>query len=136
MDKKQQIEEMAETICNTCKEKMAVSKKCKNRVEVCIAAYAHAERLYSAGHRKIDGDNYVSREWHDEQVLHLESELERLKSEKENVERNCAVITKDELKEYKRQAVKEVLENLKEESSGVYPEYIPDIIDEYLEDYK
>ena len=52
------------------------------------------------------------------------------------IDENCAVITKDELKEYKRQAVKEVLENLKEESSRVYPEYIPDMIDEYLEDYK
>ena len=52
------------------------------------------------------------------------------------IDENCAVITKAELKEYKRQAVKEVLERLKEASSGVYPEYIPDMIDEYLEDYK
>lgn len=52
------------------------------------------------------------------------------------IDDNCAVITKDELKLYQRQAVKEVLENLKEESSGVYPEYIPDMIDEWLEDYK
>ena len=52
------------------------------------------------------------------------------------IDENCAVITKAELKEYKRQAVKEVLVNLKEASSRVYPEYIPDMIDEYLEDYK
>ena len=52
------------------------------------------------------------------------------------IDENCALITKAELKEYKRQAVKEVLESLKEASSGVYPEYIPDMIDEYLEDYK
>ena len=104
MDKEQQIEEIAGTICNTCKELIAVSEKCKNRVEACLAADAHAERLYNAGYRKID--------------------------------ENCAVITKAELKEYKRQAVKEVLESLKESSSGVYPEYIPDMIDAYLEDYK
>lgn len=52
------------------------------------------------------------------------------------IDESCAVITKAELKEYKRQAVKEVLERLKESSSRVYPEYIPDMIDEYLEDYK
>lgn len=52
------------------------------------------------------------------------------------IDENCAVITKAELKEYKRQAVKKVLERLKEASSGVYPEYIPDMIDEYLENYK
>ena len=52
------------------------------------------------------------------------------------IDESCAVITKVELKEYKRQAGKEVLESLKEASSRVYPEYIPDIIDEYLENYK
>lgn len=65
-------------------------------------------------------------------------ELEGYALQKELAEsdENCAVITKAELKEYKRQAVKEVLESLKEASSRVYPEYIPDMIDEYLENYK
>lgn len=83
MDQKQQIEEMARTICNTCKEKMEVSKKCKNVIEPCLAAYAHAERLYNAGYRKID--------------------------------ENCAVITKDDLNLYQRQAVKEFAERLKKD---------------------
>lgn len=52
------------------------------------------------------------------------------------IDENCTVITKDELEEYKRQAVKEVLESLKGASSRVYSDYIPDIIDEYLEDYE
>lgn len=52
------------------------------------------------------------------------------------IDENCAVITKDDLKEYKRQAVKEALQSLKEDTNRVYPEYIPDMIDEYLEDYK
>lgn len=81
MDKKQQIEEIAGTICNTCKERFEISEKCKNVIEPCLAAYAHAEALYNAGYRKID--------------------------------ENCAVITKAELKEYKRQAVKEFAEKLK-----------------------
>ena len=81
MDKKQQIEEIAGTICNTCKESFEISKKCKNVIEPCLAAYAHAEAIYNAGYRKID--------------------------------ENCAVITKAELKEYKRQAVKEFADKLK-----------------------
>lgn len=75
MNKEQQIEEIAGTICNTCKERFDISEKCKNVIEPCLAAYAHAESIYNAGYRKIDD--------------------------------NCAVITKDELKQYKRQAVKE-----------------------------
>lgn len=83
MDKKQQIEEIARTICKTCKERFEISKKCKNVIEPCLAAYAHAERLCNAGYRKID--------------------------------ESCAVITKIELKEYKRQAVKEFAEKLQKE---------------------
>ena len=51
------------------------------------------------------------------------------------IDKNCYVMTKDELREYKNKAVKEVLENLKEDISGVYPEYIPEIIDNMLEEY-
>lgn len=54
MNKEQQIEEIAGTICNTCKERFEISKKCKNVIEPCIAAYAHAEAIYNAGYRKID----------------------------------------------------------------------------------
>lgn len=102
-----------------------------------------AEALYNAGYRKIDGDNYVSREWHDEQVLHLESELEMLKSEKENIVHNCTVITKAELKEYKRQAVKEFAEKLKENSIEInsrdfgFMDFVGvDAIDELLKEYE
>ena len=54
MNKEQQIEEIAGTICNTCKERFEISKKCKNVIEPCIAAYAHAEAIYNAVYRKID----------------------------------------------------------------------------------
>nr|DAW41907.1 MAG TPA: hypothetical protein [Caudoviricetes sp.] len=84
MDKKQQIEEIARTICKTCKERFEISEKCKNVIEPCLAAYAHAERLCNAGYRKID--------------------------------ENCAVITKVELKEYKKQAVKAFAERLKKDA--------------------
>lgn len=70
-----------------------------------------------ASRRSIGGEIYVKLDWHDEQVLRLENELEILKSEKENVIHNYVVITKDELKEYKRQSVKEFAEKLKEKCS-------------------
>ena len=100
MDKKQQIEEMAHLFCEYFKNGI-----CKVKLKECdidCGFAMTAEKIYTAGYRKIDDD--------------------------------CAVITKAELKEYKRQAVKDVLERLKEESNRVYPEYIPDMIDEYLED--
>lgn len=110
MNKEQQIEEIAGTICNTCKDRFEISKKCKNVIEPCLAAYAHAESIYNAGYRKID--------------------------------ENCAVITKAELKEYKRQAVKEFAEKLKEHTilyNGINVKYeaiTADIIDELLKEYK
>ena len=110
MNKEQQIEEIARTICNTCKERFEISKKCKNVIEPCLAAYAHSESIYNAGYRKID--------------------------------ENCAVITKDELKEYKRQSVKEFAERLKEHTilyNGINVKYEAityDIIDELLKEYK
>lgn len=110
MNKEKQIEEIARTICKTCKERFEISKKCKNVIEPCIAAYAHAERLCNEGYRKIDDD--------------------------------CAVITKAELKEYKRQAVKEFAERLKEHTilyNGINVKYeaiTADIIDELLKEYK
>ena len=110
MDKKQQIEEIAGTICNTCKERFEISEKCKNVIEPCLAAYAHAEALYNAGYRKID--------------------------------ENCAVITKAELKEYKRQAVKEFIEKCKEYSkiydkyNVIYRDVVLDVLDESLKEYE
>ena len=58
------------------------------------------------------------------------------------IDDNCAVITKDELKEYKRQAVKEFAERLKEHTilyNGINVKYeaiTADIIDELLKEYE
>ena len=58
------------------------------------------------------------------------------------IDDNCAVITKSELKEYKRQAVKEFAERLKEHTilyNGINVKYeaiTADIIDELLKEYK
>lgn len=122
MNKEQQIEEIEQVIYEYVDSKQREKVYLfSSRVDELAKPILHnkgiAEALYNAGYRKIDGDNYVSREWHDEQVLHLESELEMLKSEKENIVHNYAVITKAELKEYKRQAVKEFAEKLKEKCS-------------------
>lgn len=55
-----------------------------------------AEDLYKAGYRKIDGENYVGIDWHNEQIAHAEEEIERLKAEKAKVVREFA----EELKEH------------------------------------
>lgn len=48
------------------------------------------------------------------------------------IDENCAVITKAELKEYKRQAVKEVAERLKENACrGCIDELIEKLLKEY-----
>ena len=58
------------------------------------------------------------------------------------IDENCAVITKDELNEYQRQAVKEFAEKLKEHTilyNGINVKYeaiMADIIDELLKEYK
>ena len=59
------------------------------------------------------------------------------------IDESCAVITKAELKEYKRQAVKEFAEKLKEKYGKSCSEYYPilieitsDDIDELLKEYE
>jgi hypothetical protein len=75
-------EEMAYAITN-----FALKNKNGEPVGSVADNYARqiAEVLYNAGYRKIDGDEYVSREWHDEQILHAESEV--LTRDKSNLER-------------------------------------------------
>ncbi len=83
-----------------------------------------AEGLYDAGYRKIDGDDYVSREWHDEQMLHAEGEIERLRTKLQQVllsvdtvkERN----TMATIDEHRKQAVKEFAEKLKAKAFQCY----------------
>lgn len=74
MTKQDQIAEMMALI---------TTAKLKDGDEVCSVrdyyAVQLAYKLYDEGYRKIDGNDYVSREWHDEQVLHAEGEIERLR---------------------------------------------------------
>lgn len=57
------------------------------------------------------------------------------------IDENCAVITKDELKEYKRQAVKEFIEKCKEYSkiydkyNVIYRDVVLDVLDESLKEF-
>lgn len=57
------------------------------------------------------------------------------------IDENCAVITKAELKEYKRQAVKEFIEKCKEYSkiydkyNVIYRDVVLDVLDESLKEF-
>lgn len=116
----QQIEEMAVIGCvladfaRTAKE----CSKCDFKQGICNA-YRHAERLYNAGYRKIDCDDYVTLEWHNEQIAHAEDVIERLKAENDalrndliNAEGNLTHMT-ELYGEAKTEAVREFAEKLK-----------------------
>lgn len=118
MTKEQQIEEMAVIGCvrNPQAHTAEECAKCDFKQGQCNA-YRHAKALYVAGYRKIDGDNYVSREWHDEQVLLAESEIERLRAKLRQVLLSVDTVkemnTMATIDEHRKQAVKEFAEKLK-----------------------
>lgn len=105
MTKEEQIKEMANLMAETMLKNFGLRYK------------DFAEILYNAGYRKIDGDNYVSREWHDEQVLHAESEIERLRAKLQQVLLSVDTVkemnTMATIEEHRKQAVKEFAEKLK-----------------------
>lgn len=81
MTEQEQIEEMAKEI-----------EKAKQHIWASVMAQAEdedylwhsraiAEHLTSQGYRKVDDENYVGREWHDEQVLILAGEIDELKEQ-------------------------------------------------------
>ena len=115
MDKEQQIEEMAKTIF------LYVDSKGKKNVYIVGSEFADDLKTYSHNYGVAEAIYNAGYRQIDE---------------------NCAVITKDELKEYKRQAVKEVLEKLKKaihERDYVqgYAEIgLIDEIDELLKEYE
>lgn len=61
-----------------------------------------AEAIYNAGYRKVDGEDYVSMEWHEEQVQHAQDEIDDLKLKLQHAE------------ELKRQAMRDFAEYLQE----------------------
>ena len=121
------IEEMAKTICKTCKEQhIDVSKNCKCMpVETCSAADMHAEALYNAGYRKVPyGAVILSPEERDDEMKEINKTLAERDENKAKIDK-----LEEQLAEYKKpidkfikdrevQAVKEFAERLKNE---VYP---------------
>lgn len=162
----QQIKEMQKLICNNCGEIDGCAISCKAHKDL-------AEAFYNAGYRKtftsefaidtpkaykegyekaqsewaekLENGELVGKEWHDEQVLHAESEIERLtevnkameneiynnemnlqnllneiaelKAENERFESNM----KNVLEIEKKNAVKEFAERLKMKTHNYYP---------------
>lgn len=161
MDKKQQIEEIAGTICNDCKERFKISKYCKHVIEPCIAACAHAEAIYSAGYRKIDENCAVitKAEWKEYQKQAYSQVFETLTNRLEKYysqyystmavimqtitdEIQTIVLDKygehlnvaQEIKELKQRAVKEFAEKLKEKACrGCIDELIEKLLKEHEE---
>ena len=121
------IEEMAKTICKTCKEQhIDVSKNCKCMpVETCSAADMHAEALYNAGYRKVPyGAVILSPEERDDEMKEINKTLAERDENKAKIDK-----LEEQLAEYKKpidkfikdrevQAVKEFAEKIK---TQVYP---------------
>lgn len=70
------VQNMAEIICGECKNTDCIEE------HPCDSVIDYATVLYNAGYRKVDGEEYCSIEWHNEQILHAEQEIERLRNEK------------------------------------------------------
>lgn len=135
MTKEEQIKEMANLMAETMLKNYGLRYK------------DFAEVIYNAGYRKIDGDDYVSREWHDKQVLCAENEVERLRTKLQQV--LLAVDTVKEMNtmvtidEHKKQAVKDFAEKLKKQIANTmycrdgYIDYddTMDVIDELLKEF-
>ena len=141
MTKQEQIEKLTEVIRKVQMENFRQSRSTYTSAEQI------AEALYNAGYRMIDDDDYVSREWHDEQVVYAENEVERLRTELQQV--LLAVDTVKEMNtmatidEHKKQAVKEFAEKMKKQIANTmycrdgYVDYddTMDVIDELLKEF-
>lgn len=135
MNKQRQIEEMAGTICNACKERFEISKKCKNVIEPCLAAYAHAEAIYNAGYRKVSDSEAELQELNIKyynEAKDLRRELAKAEAENERLSAKLGqiLLSIDTVKEMnamcnideqRKQAVKEFAEKLKKKVHNYYP---------------
>lgn len=141
MTKQERIEKLTEVIRKVQMENFRQSRSTYTSAEQI------AKELYDVGYRKIDGDDYVSREWHDKQVLCAENEVERLRTKLQQV--LLAVDTVKEMNtmvtidEHKKQAVKDFAEELKKQIANTmycrdgYVDYddTMDVIDELLKEF-
>lgn len=141
MTKQERIEKLTEIIRKVQMENFRQSRSTYTSAEQI------AKELYDVGYRKIDGDDYVSREWHDEQVLHAESEIERLRAKLQQVLLSVDTVkemnTMATIDEHKKQAVKDFAEKLKKQIANTmycrdgYVDYddTMDVIDELLKEF-
>lgn len=141
MTKQERIEKLTEVIRKVQRENFRQTRSTYTSAEQI------AKELYDVGYRKIDGDDYVSREWHDKQVLCAENEVERLRTKLQQV--LLAVDTVKEMNtmvtidEHKKQAVKDFAEELKKQIANTmycrdgYVDYddTMDVIDELLKEF-
>lgn len=120
MNKEQQIEEIAEILKNSATESAKYFQR-----EIKKAFKSGAKQL-----KRSDCEKSI----HDIAAEALYNAGYR------KIDENCAVITKAELKEYKRQAVKEFAERVKNAFYAEFDEIIPSImankIDELLKEYE
>lgn len=92
--------------------------------------YSHIyKRLYEL-EDKIESGELVSKEWHDEQVLHAESEIERLQAKLTEYEKPICKLIKDR----EKQAIKAFAESVKQAFYYEFDELIPSIMADKIDD--
>ena len=137
MTKEQTIAEMRNELCDYFFKKgdcVIDEKPCDMKCELGRGIM----KLYEMGYRKVDGENYVSREWHDEQVQHAQNEIEDLKLRLQHAEENSDCIVGGKQRTAKG-VVKDFAERLKEYAKAVKASGYDGIgvndIDQILEEY-
>lgn len=109
-DKNDQLDGITRLISNSCEEHGFALKEC----EIDLIALD----LYSNGYLRINCDDYVTIEWHNEQIAHAEGEIERLKSE--NTALNMWIdCYSQERNKTRYNTVREFAERLKERVRGL-----------------
>lgn len=138
-DKNDQLDGITRLISNSCEEHGFALKEC----EIDLIALD----LYSNGYLRINCDDYVTIEWHNEQIAHAEDEIESLKAKivglickddtklrdlkvrNMELEERCELLQQDLVKQRKKlekqarkaktEAVREFAEKLKARARGL-----------------
>lgn len=131
MTKDEMIENMAELMCDQCENINCIEE------HPCDEVVDQATLLYDAGYRLINGDDYVSIEWHNEQIAHAEQEIERLRNEKWDAQDDLDCYH-SEMKNSIKQAKIEVLEMVRQQlaDNGALTVKSAITIDELIEEVK
>lgn len=131
MTRDETIDNMAELMCDQCENTNCIEDgHCDGVIEYAMA-------LYEAGYRYCGEGEWVSIEWHNEQILHAEQEIEKLENEIWDMQDKLGCYH-SEIKRQRKQAKIEVLETIRQQltDNGALTVKIAITIDEFMDKIK